>query len=106
MITGEQIRNAAWESIQPELRSMRYYVLAGWHQYGPCTTRDLARLSGLNLLSICPRTTELYQLGLLKLIGRWRGCGVYRPATREEWENHRRPSGQLELEPRPASDPF
>jgi hypothetical protein len=34
---------------------------------GPCTTAELAEESGLNILRVRPRVTELVQLGLARL---------------------------------------
>jgi hypothetical protein len=49
-------------------------------------TRAVALRSGRDILSLRPRTTDLYHLGLVELIGSQAGEGLYRARTRGEWE--------------------
>ncbi len=51
-------------------------------------TEDLAQRSGIDLLTLRPRNTELVQLGLVILAGGRARSGVYRAATAEEAAEH------------------
>ena len=59
-------RNQTWERIQATLVGRRLQVLLAWRQHGPATTRELAQRSGLDLLMVAPRTTELLTIGLVE----------------------------------------
>ena len=61
-------RNAQWSEIQGSLQGRRLEVLSAWRLHGPGTTRELAQRSGIDLLGLRPRTTELLQLGLLVVV--------------------------------------
>jgi hypothetical protein len=72
-------RNATWESLQGRVSGMRLQVLIALQKHGACTTRELAAASGIDILNIRPRITELVQLGLTELACDARGHeGVYR----------------------------
>ncbi|WP_309400197.1 hypothetical protein [Cerasicoccus maritimus] len=60
-------RNATFESLQERLSKSRAQVLEAWQQHGPGSTEELAERSGISILSLRPRTTELYQLGFVVL---------------------------------------
>jgi hypothetical protein len=67
----------------------RLKVYHAFLMHGPGTTRTIARLSGIDILNLRPRATELYQLGFLKLLesedNSMRGTeGMYRAYTIEE----------------------
>ncbi len=72
------------------LEGLRGRVLAAWSLHGPCTTRALAEKSGLSILSLRPRTTELLELGLVRLaeVQPVKGEGTYRAATEGEAFDH------------------
>jgi predicted transcriptional regulator len=57
-----------WEDVMRRAEGLRKTVLDGYREHGPCTTRQLARLLDLDILTVRPRTTELYQLGLVELV--------------------------------------
>lgn len=77
-------RNATWESLQPYLQGMRLQVLEAWRAHGPCTTQELADKTGISILNIRPRTTDLQILGLVALQGDKRGHeGVYAALSEE-----------------------
>ncbi len=67
-MTPIDFRNATFESLRAHLNVARSNVYEAWLTHGPCTTRQLAIASGIDLLTLRPRTTELYQLGLVTLI--------------------------------------
>lgn len=58
-------RNETWDAIQERIAGMRLAALNAWRAHGPGTTREVARRSGIDILTFRPRTTELYQLGFL-----------------------------------------
>jgi len=61
-------RNETWSQVRDrvsDLRAAVYNHLATW---GPCTTRELAEKCGIDLLTVRPRMTELYQLGLVDVV--------------------------------------
>ena len=78
-------RNATWEEMQGRLAGMRMTVLEAWRKHGPGTTREIAQRSGIDLLQLRPRTTELVELGFVELIGDERGTeGIYRARSYAE----------------------
>jgi len=79
-------RNETWNSIQNRIAGNRAAVLEAWTKHGPCTTEQLADRSGLELLSVRPRTTELLQLGFLRLaeVQATNTEGTYRASTQPE----------------------
>jgi hypothetical protein len=86
-MTPEEIRNATWETVKSGLRDRQESVYEAWLFYGPCTTRELAGRTGIDLLNIRPRTTELYALGLLICLGKSSGQGIYQARTRDAWRS-------------------
>jgi DNA-binding MarR family transcriptional regulator len=77
-------RDETWESLQDRLRGLRGEVLAALKAHGPCTTRDLARRSGIDILTVRPRVTELLQLGWAVCTAGEGGEGIYRAASYAE----------------------
>lgn len=79
-------RNETWESLQTRVHGLRLAALNAWRQHGPGTTRAVAARSGIDILTFRPRTTELFQLGLLALVNAdERGSeGRYRALTPAE----------------------
>lgn len=97
------LRNATFHSLVGGLSRQRLEVWRAWSAHGPGTTRAIAARAGMDILSFRPRSTELYQLGLLELL-----CdetagheGVYRARTNVEtdrWlESRKREGIQLPL---------
>ena len=89
-------RNETFATIQNRIAGSRAAVYGAWAKHGPCTTEQLAGRSGLSILSLRPRTTELVQLGFICLAETQdaAGSGVYRVRTQAElstWlaEQHR-----------------
>lgn len=60
-------RDATWAAVQERLNAQRRAALAAWRAHGPGTTREIAARSGLNIFTLRPRTTELFQLGFVVL---------------------------------------
>jgi len=70
--------------------------------HSPATTRELAEITGIDILNIRPRTTDLVKVGLVEMIDTRDGQGIYRARTQVEWENWAAPQrigtdGQLHL---------
>lgn len=87
------IRNGNWSTIRAGLTGRLQAIYAAWLAHGPGTTRAVALRSGRDLLSLRPRTTDLYQLGLVELVGRDpREGGIYRARSQAEWEQWQRAS--------------
>ncbi len=61
-------RNATWAEICDHLAGRRLAVYSELARLGPCTTRELAFRSGMDILTVRPRVTELYQLGFAVLV--------------------------------------
>lgn len=61
-------RNETWDALQARVHGQRLAALNAWRAHGPGTTREVAQRSGIDLLTLRPRTTELYQLGLVVLV--------------------------------------
>jgi hypothetical protein len=79
-------RNETFEQLRERLNEDRAAVHSAWLKHGPGTTRQVADLAGIDLLSFRPRTTELFQLGLLELAGKDGHQGVYKALSIEDWE--------------------
>ncbi|WP_414664891.1 hypothetical protein [Horticoccus sp. 23ND18S-11] len=79
-------RNETFDQVRGRVEGHRAAVLAAWCAHGPCTTRDLAERSGISILTLRPRTTELVELGFVQLtdLQPVKGEGTYRAATPAE----------------------
>jgi hypothetical protein len=82
------LSRANFAELKNHFTEQRAEVHRAWLAHGPGTTRDVAAKSGLDLLTLRPRSTELYQLGLLEFQGRTGHDGLYRARTLEEWETY------------------
>jgi hypothetical protein len=79
-------RNATFAELAGRIAGQRASALEAWRQHGPATTAELAERSGLSILTLRPRTTELVQLGYVTLCEAQPAGheGVYRVRTDEE----------------------
>lgn len=96
------LRNANFADLKPLLTAQREAVHRTWLAHGPGTTREVATRAGMDLLSFRPRSTELFQLGLLALDGHAGHDGIYAARDLAAWEEYlaaQRPavSGQQNL---------
>ena len=82
------LRNETWESLQGRIVGLRLQVLAAWRENGPDTTRRLAARAGLDLLGVRPRTTELVDMGLLRMVDREGHEGVDAAVPEDEVREH------------------
>lgn len=86
-MTTIDLRNATFESLRQNLNDKRMEVYRAWVQHGPATTRQLANKSGIDILNVRPRTTDLCDLGLVKLVAAIRGHeGVYQAVPKDQWD--------------------
>lgn len=61
-------RNTTFNELKGQLHGMRIAAYEAYLDHGPGTTRQVAEASGMDLLTLRPRTTELLQLGFLELV--------------------------------------
>jgi hypothetical protein len=94
-------RNTNFEGLRGQLDGMRQAVYEAWVKHGPGTTRQVAQLAGIDILTFRPRTTELYDVGLVGLLdaaapGRE---GIYHAVPAEQWDiwQHFQISNQMQL---------
>jgi hypothetical protein len=78
-----EIRNENWNSIKGRLSGQRQQVYEALICHGCATTKQLADRSGISLLTLRPRLTELCQLGIAECIGRDGHDGRYRAVPLE-----------------------
>ena len=80
------LRNATFAIVRQNLSDSRRAVYEAWVLNGPATTRDLAAQSGIDILNVRPRTTDLCALGLVELAGDHRAAeGIYRAVPEDRW---------------------
>ena len=91
----------SFAELRPQLNHLRETCQLAWLAHGPGTTRDVAAKANMDILTFRPRSTELYQLGLLELTDRTGHEGVYRARTLAEWEQYlaslKQPNPQQQL---------
>lgn len=79
-------RNATFADLGCRIAGQRASALEAWRVHGPATTAELAQRSGLSILTLRPRTTELVQLGYVVLCDQQPAGheGLYRVRSEEE----------------------
>lgn len=82
-------RDETYHSLRERISGIREDVWKAINRHGPCTTRELAERSGIDILTVRPRVTELYEMGFVCLAesspnGRGGKEGVYRARTPAE----------------------
>jgi hypothetical protein len=60
-------RNETWADVQTRLDGMLRATWEALAAHGPCTTRALAVASGMDILSVRPRVTDLCHMGMARL---------------------------------------
>lgn len=80
------LRNATWREVLQHLTEDLVRVHLAWQAHGPGTTRQIAQRSGISLLTLRPRTTDLCKLGLVALADRSGNEGIYTARSRAEAE--------------------
>ena len=90
-MTPIDYRTATFDLIKDNLAGKRRLVYDALRTLGPQTTRDLAALARMDILTVRPRVTELIDLGLVELVpeetkgeGQRAKEGTYRALSMEE----------------------
>lgn len=78
---------ATFRDLKNRLICLRLSVWEALAQHGPCTTRELARECGIDLLTVRPRVTELVQMGFAVCEDVEGHEGTYRALTLAEAED-------------------
>jgi len=85
-------RNATYHDLLKSISGQREATLLAWRRHGPCTTEELAVRSGLSILTLRPRTTELFQMGFVRVADAEKAAStngaIYRAATTLETQAH------------------
>lgn len=76
-MTPADVRNLSWEELRDHLAGPRAAVWEWLRNHGPATTTAISEGTGIPLLTVRPRMTELVQLGFADCVGRLRREGVY-----------------------------
>lgn len=61
-------RNETWDQLRARLTGLRQETYDAYVRFGPGTTREVSTRSGISILTLRPRTTELVQLGFVEAI--------------------------------------
>lgn len=79
-------RNTTFAELQSRITGQRAAATKAWAGHGPGTTAQVAERSGMSVLNLRPRTTELVQLGFVCLdaVQPAKGEGRYRLRTPSE----------------------
>lgn len=98
------IRNATWDEVLTHVSDDMLRVHRAWQQFGPGTTDQVADKAGISWRTFRPRTTDLYQLGLVECVDRVGRSGIYEyrsyaqaeasKAWREDRKSHRQRNGR------------
>jgi len=84
MSSATSVRDELWRELQGQLSGDRVKVYDSFMAWGPATTRRIAELVQIDILTVRPRATELLQLGLLELVGRDGHEGRYQAVRAED----------------------
>jgi len=94
-----KIRDAMWAEVQGRVHGLREEVWAWLEKHGPATSEEVAEGTGICLLTVRPRLTELCQWQFAACVGRKGRSGVYAARTAEEarthWEREAEPQLRL-----------
>ncbi len=85
-------RDMTFLELQKYVNSSREKVYQAWLLFGSGTTAELATKSGMSILNVRPRTTDLLQVGLVEVDPIDSGSGTegrYRAVTMAEWKQRR-----------------
>jgi hypothetical protein len=80
------LRNATWAEALTHVTADMRRVHAAYRDHGRGTTRAVARKAGISLLTLRPRTTDLYKLGLVECVDKHGTSGVYEYRTEAQAE--------------------
>lgn len=83
-----QIKTENFEAIFARVQGLRALCWFALAKHGPGTTRQIAGWTGLDLLTVRPRVTELCDLGFARLAGKQKREGIYMACTYEQARAH------------------
>lgn len=95
------IRDMTFDEIRDELDGPRQRVWEFLFARGPATTSAIAEGTGIGLLTVRPRVSELVAMGFAECIGREKREGVYKALTVAEAQARyaeARTAAQLDLQ--------
>lgn len=76
-MTPADLRNLTWAEALTHVSDDMRRVHRAFREHGPGTTKAVAARSGISLLTLRPRTTDLYKLGLVECTGKAGTEGIY-----------------------------
>ena len=85
-MTPTELKNETFESLRGQMTDRRRLAYDVWLRFGPGTNEEVAAKAQWPIRSLQPRTSELYEIGLIAMIGRRDRNGVYQVRSIEEWE--------------------
>lgn len=77
-------RNATWAEVREHVTEDMRRVHEAYLKHGANTTRALATLSGISVFTLRPRTTDLFQCGLVDCVGSSGREGIYEYRSDEQ----------------------
>jgi predicted ArsR family transcriptional regulator len=80
-MNATDIRDMTFDEIRDELDGPRHRVWEWLFSHGPATTSAIAEGTGIGLLTVRPRVSELVAMGFAECTGREKREGVYRAIT-------------------------
>lgn len=98
MLTTDEIRRMNFESVFAQVHRLRFAAWGAIMLHGPGTTREIAERSGMDILTLRPRITELLALGFVELIGRSGREGIYKGRNYEEARQWHEAQSEQQLE--------
>ncbi len=72
------IRNETWQQVQSRLNQSLNEVWDAYKQFGSGTTEEIAKKSGITIFTLRPRTSDLFKMFLVELVGRNKDGGIYK----------------------------
>lgn len=74
-------RDITWQDIRGRMTGTREVIHAWLLSHGPATTESIALGTGIGLLTVRPRVSELCAWGFAEITGRVKHEGVYQAIT-------------------------
>lgn len=93
-------RDLTWQDIRGNLAGTREVIHAWLLANGPATTEKISQCTGIGLLTVRPRVSELCAWGFAEITGKLRHEGIYQAITvadAQRLHEESRREGQLNL---------
>lgn len=71
-------RDMTWQEIQGKLDGLREQIHRWLMHHGPATTEAISQNTGIGLLTVRPRVSELCAWGFAECVGKEKHQGIYR----------------------------